>query len=132
MKFDPRNDWSEWQTLYGFVHIGNRERHYITYGGGPEGGIMKRYGDGWYIWHRTWGERIQYMRKPDELELICRNGDGHEAMKVVFMGAGGYEVGDDEYDLDDLEDNLDWRYRTNETDDEREGDESEEEDMDSD
>ena len=23
LKFDPRNDWSEWQTLYGFAHIGN-------------------------------------------------------------------------------------------------------------
>ena len=21
LKFDPRNDWSEWQTLYGFSHL---------------------------------------------------------------------------------------------------------------
>ena len=46
LKFDPRNKWGEWQTLYGFAHIGNHNRHYITYAGGPEGGIMRSYGDG--------------------------------------------------------------------------------------
>ena len=37
LKCPPRNDWGEWQTLYRFAHIGNHNRHYITYGGGPEG-----------------------------------------------------------------------------------------------
>ena len=27
LKFDPRNDWSAWQTLYGFAHIGSHKRH---------------------------------------------------------------------------------------------------------
>ena len=63
LKFDPRTNWSEWQTLYKFAHIGNHDRHYITYGGGPEGGIVKSYGDVWYIWHRNWNERIQYTKK---------------------------------------------------------------------
>ena len=53
LKFDPRNDWGEWQTLYGCAHFGNHNRHYITYGGGREGRIVKSYGDGWYIWHRN-------------------------------------------------------------------------------
>ena len=55
------------------------------------------------------------------------------------MGYDGYEVGDDEYYLDDLEDEAldNWRYRINETDDEEsEEEESKEdesdEDMDSD
>ena len=63
LKFDPRNKWGEWQTLYGFAYIGSHRRHYITYGGGPEGGIVKSYSDGWYIWHRNWGERIQYTKE---------------------------------------------------------------------
>ena len=66
LKFDPRIDWSEWQTLCGFAYIGSHRRHYITYGGGPEGGIVKSYGDGWYIWLRSWGEKIQYIKTTDE------------------------------------------------------------------
>ena len=69
---------------------------------------MKSYGDGWYCWHRNRNERIQYTSKPDELEIRYRNVDGHEAIKMAFMGADGYGVVDDEDYLDDLEDNLDW------------------------
>ena len=46
LKFDPRTDWSEWQTFYGFAYIGSHRRHYITYGGGPEGGIVNK------LWRR--------------------------------------------------------------------------------
>ena len=45
LKFDPI-DWSRWKTLYGFAHIGNHDRHYLIYGGGPEGGIVKSCADG--------------------------------------------------------------------------------------
>ena len=69
LKFDPI-DWSEPKTLYGFAQIGNHERHYLTYGGGPEGGIIKSYGDGWYVWHRDWGTRATYTIIPDELEIV--------------------------------------------------------------
>ena len=102
LKSDPRHNWNEWQTLYGLAHIGNRNRHYITYGGGPEGGIKKSYGDGWYIWHRNWGGRVLFTRTPDELEVIYRHDDGHEAIELVLMGNDGYEVGDDRWYLDDL------------------------------
>ena len=53
LKFDPRHDWNEWQTLYGLAHVGKNNGHYITYGGGPEGGIGKSYGDGWFVWHEN-------------------------------------------------------------------------------
>ena len=119
LKFDPRSDWSEWQTLYGFAH----------YGGGHEGGIVKSYSDGWYCWHRTWSERMQYTRIPDALDIIYRKDDGHEAVKMV-MSNDTYEVGDDEHYLDDLEDDLDFRLRINETDGESGEEESEEEDSD--
>ena len=93
---------------------------------------MKSYGDGWYIWHRNWGGRIQYTKKPNELEVIYRNDNGHEAIKLVYMGYDGYEVGDDEYYLDDLEDEAldEWRSRDNETDDESEEEEEEDEEED--
>ena len=42
LKLDPGTNWSEWQTLYRLAHIGNHNRHYITYGGGPEGGMVKK------------------------------------------------------------------------------------------
>jgi len=45
LKFDP-TDWTRWKALYGFAYIGNHDRHYSTYGGGPEGGIRKSYGGG--------------------------------------------------------------------------------------
>ena len=51
-------------------------------------------------------------------------------MKLVYTGYDGYEVGDDEYYLGDLEDEAlgNWRYRINESDDESEEDVEEEED----
>ena len=52
LEFDPGTDWSEWQTLYGLAQIGNHDRHYLTYGGGPEGGIVKQFGGSWFVWHR--------------------------------------------------------------------------------
>ena len=126
----PQNDWGEWQTLYGLAHIGNHDRHYLTYGGGPEGGIMKNYGDGWFAWHRNWNERIQYTRMPDALDIRCKNDDGHEAINMV-MSSDNYEVGDDDPYLDDLEDGAldNWRYRINETDDEESEEEERDEDM---
>ena len=51
------------------------------------------------------------------------------------MRSGNYELGEDEHFLDHLEEEQDWRHRTNETDDESEEEESEDdedEDMDSD
>ena len=69
LKFDPRNDWGEWQTLYGFAHIGNHDRNYISYGGGPEGGIVKSYGAGCFDWRRNLNEGTQYTRIPDALDI---------------------------------------------------------------
>ena len=44
------------------------------------------------------------MRIPRELTPVSRNdGSGYEAIKLVM--AGDYELGDDEYYLDDMEDN---------------------------
>ena len=94
---------------------------------------MKSYGDGWFAWHRIWNERIQYTRIPDDLEILYKSDDGHEAIKMV-MSKDDYEVGDNEHCLDDLEDECmgNWGYRTNETGDEESKEEESDEDMDSD
>jgi hypothetical protein len=56
LSFDTKHDWLNFQTLYGFTKLGRR-RHYLTYGGGPEGGIVKFRGMGWHVWNRDWGTR---------------------------------------------------------------------------
>ena len=134
LKFDPI-DWSGWKTLYGFAYIGNHNWHYLTYGGGPEGGIVNKFGDGWCVWHRDWGARASYTRIPEELEIVYKNDDGHETIELVLYkhGCDDYELGEDEHFLDELESDMDWRHRTD--DNESEEDASEEEsdaDMDSD
>ena len=136
MKFDLI-EWSQWKALYRFAHIGNHERHSFTYSGEPEGGIVKSYGDSWYVWHREWGTRATYTRTPDEVYLIRKNDDGHEAIKMVLCkhGYDDYELGEDEYYLDDFEQDLDWRHRISDTeiedDDSEENEESEGVDSDS-
>ena len=31
LKFDPRIDWSEWQTLYGFAYMGSHRRQALNH-----------------------------------------------------------------------------------------------------
>ena len=60
-------------------------------------------------------ERVEYTKIPDELEIIHRNDDGCEAINMT-MSTDDYEVRDDADYLDDIEDDLDWRHKINETD----------------
>ena len=126
LRFDPWINWGEWHTLYGFAHIGRHDRHYLTYGGGPDGGIVKLWADGWYVWERNWGTRAIYIRIPDELEVIYKNDDGHEAIKLV-MAKHNYELGENEFYLIYFED-IDWRYTIEDS--ETEDDESEDSESD--
>ena len=41
LTFDTNNDWHKWQSLYGFQRITGSRRASMTYGGGPEGGIVR-------------------------------------------------------------------------------------------
>ena len=58
LSFVPVDDF-EIETLFGFTHIYGT-KHYITYGGGPEGGFVyftsegQKGRGGWYRWHRDW------------------------------------------------------------------------------
>ena len=133
LRFDTV-DWSEPKTLYGFAHIGNHDRHYLTYGGGPEGGIVKSYGDGWYVWHRDWGTRATYTRIPDELEIVYKNNDGRETIKMVPCkhGCDDYELGEDEYFRDNIKQDLVWRRRISDTESEEDESDDAESDYESD
>ena len=79
----------------------------MTYGGGPEGGIVRLRSSVtsaalWYVWHRDWGRPATILRIPRELTPVSRHDDGYEAIKLVMVD--DYELGEDEYYLDDMED----------------------------
>ena len=82
----------------------------MTYGGGPEGGIVRLCSSmtlvaSWYVWHRGWGRPASVLRIPRELTPVSRHDDGYEAIKLVMLD--DYELGEDEYYLDDMEDTVD-------------------------
>ena len=58
----------------------------------------------WYVWHRDWGLPANILRIPRELTPMSRHDDGYEAIKLVMLD--DYELGEDEYHLDDMEDSV--------------------------
>jgi len=111
LSFDTVNDWHKWQSLYGFQTITGSRRAYVTYGGGPEGGVVRLFntmtGKAWYVWHRDWGRTSTFVRIPEELALVTRYDDGYEAIKLVM---DDYELRENENYLDDVEDANDENY----------------------
>ena len=55
------------------------------------------------MWHRDWGRPASILRIPRELTPVSRHDDGYEAIKLVM---DDYELGEDEYYLDDMEDSV--------------------------
>ena len=54
----------DWEYVYGQTTIYWTE-HYITFGGGPEGGYVFFFREreaGWYRWLRQWGEEPKYSK----------------------------------------------------------------------
>ena len=65
MAFVPVDNF-EIDTLFGSTHI-RGAKHYITYGGGPEGGFVyftnQRPGkSSWFTWHRDWFKEAVYTK----------------------------------------------------------------------
>ena len=97
----------EWETLYGAERI-YQTKHYITYGGGPEGGYVYFYREraaGWYRWHRDWFREPQYTKLEEGtvVALVVKE-DGSEQIgdlpenweeEVEFDEEGTVIVGDD-------------------------------------
>ena len=94
----------EWETLYGCRTI-YRVKHFITYGGGPEGGYVfleegfPNMDPGWYRWRRATGRPTYEPLEPNETVIYRSNSDG-EAVRVVDYGS--YELKDDEMYVTEL------------------------------
>ena len=103
--FDTRNDWNDWNTLYSFARVTGSKRSYMTYGSGPEGGPVRLTSISnkslWYVWHRGWFQPARFIIIPDGLQVIYRNIDGSESVKLATLD---YELGYKEAHLDDIED----------------------------
>ncbi len=84
----------DWENLYGKC----RTDHYITYGGGPEGGYVYFYREretGLYYWHKEWLEKSVYTKIEDGIIVFRNDEDGCEFVAVV-PDMWEYEQGDDE------------------------------------
>ena len=96
-----------WETLYGKCRIYQTD-HYITYGGGPEGGYVYFYREreaGWYSWHRDWFTEMIYTKLDDRRVVVFRiDEDGCEFVAVVSH-MWEYDQDDDEIIIigDDVE-----------------------------
>ena len=109
--FDTYNDWGTWNSLYGFAQLLQRvkggKRAYVTYGGGPEGGLVRLTSISkeslWYVWHREWFQPARLTEIPEGLDVVYRSDDGCESVKLVMKD---YELGYEEAYLDDLEDAM--------------------------
>jgi hypothetical protein len=87
----------DWQTLYGKCRIYQTD-HYITYGGGPEGGYVYFYREreaGWYHWHRGWNGPPEYNKIEDGIVVFRIDEDGCEFVYVA-PHMWEYEQDDDE------------------------------------
>ena len=70
----------DWEALYGKCRIYQTD-HYITYGGGPEGGYVYFYREreaGWYHWHRDWLEKPAYAKIENGIVVARIDEDGCE------------------------------------------------------
>ena len=79
---DPLEDF---ETLYGSTRI-YQTKHYITYGGGPEGGYVYFYRErkaGWYKWNCNWGEKPTYEKLQTGVVAMIIDSDGSERIGVL-------------------------------------------------
>ena len=86
MAFVPVDDF-EIDTLLGFTHISG-VKHYITYGGGPEGGFVyftsQRPGkSSWFTWHRDWFKEAVYTKVKKGQVAFLMHSDGSEQITIL-------------------------------------------------
>ena len=77
----------EIDTLFGFTHIAG-VKHYITYGGGPEGGFVyfasQRPGkSSWFTWHRDWFKEAVYTKVKKGQVAFLMHSDGSEHITIL-------------------------------------------------
>ena len=75
----------DWETLYGAERI-YQTKHYITHGGGPEGGYVYFYREreaGWYKWERDWFRPPTYTKLETGVVAMIIMEDGAERIGVL-------------------------------------------------
>ena len=73
--------------LFGFTHFAG-VKHYITYGGGPEGGFVyftsQRPGkSSWFTWHRDWFKEAVYTKVKKGQVAFLMHSDGSEQITIL-------------------------------------------------
>ena len=86
MAFVPVDDF-EIDTLFDFTHTSG-VKHYITYGGGPEGGFVyftsQRPGkSSWFTWHRDWFKEAVYTKVKKGQVAFHMHSDGSEQITIL-------------------------------------------------
>ena len=86
MALVPVDDF-EIDTLFGFTHVAG-VKHYITYGGGPEGGYVyfasQRPGkSSWFKWHRDWFKEPVYTKILEGQVAFLLHSDGSEQITIL-------------------------------------------------
>ena len=108
-----------WETLYGKCRIYQTD-HYITYGGGPEGGYVYFYREreaGWYSWNREWFQQLTYTKIEDGIVVFRIDEDGCEFVAAVSH-MWEYDQDDDEIiiigdDVENARKRQVWKLSTN-------------------
>ena len=99
--FIPRRPEVEWETLYGSTTI-YETKHFLTYGGGPEGGFVYFYRErsaGWYRWERDWGTEPTYTKIAGGQVATTWIGDTE---CIGILPDDGYDWNNDEDDNNDI------------------------------
>ena len=89
----------DWTTVYGSTVI-YKTIHFITFGGGPEGGFVYFYREreaGWYSWERDWFRPPVYTKINGQI-VIYWDDDGVDNIGIV---PHDYEPGEDETIMDE-------------------------------
>ncbi len=90
---------SEWEPLYGKNRIYETD-HYLTYGGGPEGGYVYFFRErdpGWYSWNREWFQQPTYTKLDDGRLVVFRNPE--EGSEFIAVVPDGFEYEVQEYEV---------------------------------
>ena len=80
----PKDPPVEWETQRGTTRI-YQTKHYITYGGGPEGGYVYFYREreaGWYKWERDWFKPPSYTKIDGTVAMTIMD-DGSERIGAL-------------------------------------------------
>ena len=83
-----------WEEIHGSQVI-KRRHHYVTYGGGPEGGFVYSYGS-WHSWNREWFEPPTYTKLDGEL-VADESGNFLKEVPVDYQLADGEDWLSKEY-----------------------------------